>query len=121
MNLIALILAIIMVESGGNNQAFNESENAAGCLQIRPICVKDINRIIGEEKYCLNDRYDRVKSIEMFKIYTSHYYNRFKKEICQANISEFEAKARIWNGGPLGWQKDSTKKYWLLVKEQLEE
>ena len=121
MNLIVLVLAIILIESGGDNSAFNESENAAGCLQIRPVCIDDINRIVGEEKYCLADRYCRAKSVEMFEIYTSHYYNHFKKQILKANISEFEAKARIWNGGPRGWQKESTKKYWAKVKKQLEE
>lgn len=30
-----------------------------------------------------------------------------------------EARARIWNGGPRGYRKDSTKKYWKKVKEAM--
>lgn len=119
MKLIVLILAIILVESSGNDSAFNADENAAGCLQIRPVCVNDVNRILGEKKYCLKDRFNRAKSIEIFKIYTNHYYNHYRKEIDKANISEFEAKARIWNGGPMGWKKKCTEKYWKLVQEEL--
>jgi len=31
-----------------------------------------------------------------------------------------EVKARVWNGGPRGAKKQSTKKYWQLVKQALD-
>ncbi len=67
-----LILALIEVESNGNENAIGKT-NDVGILQITPIYVADVNRILGNEIYCLNCRFDRQKSIEMFEIYQSHY------------------------------------------------
>ena len=68
-----LIEAIIQIESEGNDKAFNKKSNAAGCLQQTPIYVKEVNRILGEKKYTLNDRYNRTKAIEMFNIYQNEH------------------------------------------------
>ena len=35
------------------------------------------------------------------------------------NISMSEAIARIHNGGPMGWRKESTKPYWEKVKKAM--
>ena len=115
-----LIAIIIIVESGGDIKAFNKDECAAGCLQIRPIYLRDVNSILGEERYSLEDRFDREKSIEMFEIYTSHYYKHYFAQIESIGMSEVEAKARIHNGGPRGWQKKATDSYWLKVKAEME-
>jgi len=104
----SLIAAIIQVESGGNDSAFNKAENAAGCLQIRPIMVREVNRIAGTA-YTLADRLDRKKSIEMFTIYTNHYTPCWAPELV----------ARRWNGGPRGDKKQSTAKYWHKVRSLL--
>ena len=52
--------AVIQVESRGNDLAYNERENAVGCLQIRPIMVKEVNRVLKTNKsnltFTLNDR-----------------------------------------------------------------
>tara|TARA_B110000208_G_scaffold156602_1_gene189997 strand:+ start:181 stop:651 length:471 start_codon:yes stop_codon:yes gene_type:complete len=99
--------AIIQVESVGNDSAYNKSEDAVGCLQIRPIMVREVNRLLKKRKnpkrYTLLNRWDRQKSIEMFLVFTK-------------NISKFEAKARCWNGGPKGMTKSATIKYWNKVK-----
>lgn len=113
--MLLLILAIAIVESGCNTSALNVEEDAVGYLQIRPCVVEDVNRILGNERFSLDDRYDKQASIEMFKIYTLFYYNHYKSKI---KMSEHEARARIWNGGPKGWQKSATKKYWRKVREQ---
>jgi len=55
-------------ESDNIPNAINVIEDAVGILQIRPIYLKDINRIIGYKKYKLKDRYDVKKSREMVKI-----------------------------------------------------
>lgn len=67
-----LILALIEVESNGNEKAIGKT-NDVGVLQITPVYLADVNRILGNEIYCLNCRFDRQKSIEMFEIYQSHY------------------------------------------------
>lgn len=102
--------AVIMVESSGNDKAHNLSEDAVGCLQIRPIMVREVNRLLkkrGEYRsYTLEDRWSRRKSIEMFLV-----FNR--------NVSKFENQARRWNGGPRGMNKTATIKYWNKIKRRL--
>ena len=107
-----LIQALINVESSNNDNAYHSGEDAAGCLQIRRTMVRDVNRILRRQKsqirFDFEDRWDRQKSIEIFKIYCNHY-----------NLTTPEEKARCWNGGPRGLQKLTTKRYWKKVKKHL--
>lgn len=64
--------ALIQVESEGKADAVGKT-NDVGILQITPIYVKDVNRILGEEKYDLSCRTDTEKSLEMFEILQGHY------------------------------------------------
>jgi len=108
MILLKLFIAIAIVESNLNPNAFNPKENAAGIVQIRPILVKDVNRISGK-KYTLEDRFSVRKSYEMFCIYLTYYKPK-----------TYEQAARMWNGGPKGHLKKSTLKYWKKVKKYLD-
>jgi len=101
-----LIAAIIQVESGGDTLAYNSKENAAGCLQIRPIMVREVNRLLGENKYTLKDRWSKAKSIEMFNVLRSHLKGASDEEI-----------ARTWNGGYNGKNIPETMQYWNKVKK----
>jgi len=103
-----LVNAIIHVESRGDIHAHNVSEDAVGVLQIRPIMVKEVNRVLGFDKYTLQDRWDKQKSIEMFNVIRQNTPNPTNEKI-----------ARNWNGGPNGYKKNSTLKYWQKVKKQL--
>ncbi len=107
-----LFLAVAAVESGDNIMAYNEKEDAAGVLQIRPICLVDCNRIVGYERWGLFDRYIPSASFEMFSVYTHYYMNHY-------DLSGPESAARIWNGGPRGWEKESTLAYWKRVEALL--
>lgn len=108
-----LIEAMIMVESEGNDSAYCKKEEAVGCLQIRPIMVREVNRILKIQKsdleYTLEDRWSREKSIEMFHI-VNGYHNK---------NSTYEEIARAWNGGPNWFKKGLTKRYWKRVQKQL--
>ena len=108
-----LIQAMIMVESEGNDSAYAKKEEAVGCLQIRPIMVREVNRILQIQKsdleYTLEDRWSREKSIEMFHI-VNGYHNK---------NSTYEEIARAWNGGPNWFKKGLTKRYWKRVQKQL--
>lgn len=64
--------ALIEVESENNPQAVG-SKDDVGILQITPIYVADVNRILGKEAYFLEDRTDPGKSLEMFEIMQNHY------------------------------------------------
>ena len=102
-----LIEAIIEVESGNDTLAYNSKEDAVGCLQIRPIMVREVNRLVGKDSFTLSDRWSKVKSIQMFNVLRSNI-----KEASNEKI------ARVWNGGYNGHKKQSTIKYWQKVKKQ---
>lgn len=113
-----LIRALIEVESNGRVNALGDlhlGEPSIGVLQIRKVMVDDINRILKMKKsplrYTYNDRYDKYKSVEMFYIYIDHYHK---------GEDDYEILARSWNGGPYGYKKPSTLKYWTKVSNELE-
>lgn len=113
------VSAVIYVESRGNDSAYNKSEEAVGCLQIRPIMVREVNRKLSiwnaPFRYTLDDRWDRQKSIEMFEIMAEQI------PCCEdQEFMEFaEVVARKWNGGGRGHLKKSTERYWEKIKEIL--
>jgi hypothetical protein len=104
-----LVDAVIYVESRNNPYAWNKREDACGVLQIRPIMINDVNRILKQNQYTLNDRWSKTKSIEIFNIIKEHY----------SPNGTPERIARIWNGGPNGYKKQQTLAYWHKVKQQL--
>jgi hypothetical protein len=68
-----LQLALIYTESEGNPLAVGKSGDW-GLLQITPIYVKEVNRILGEEKYSHEDAFNPEKALEMFSI-VQDYHN----------------------------------------------
>ena len=58
---IKLILAIITVESGGDNYAVGDNGNAYGCLQIWPAYVQDANEYAGTS-FTHEDAFNQKKS-----------------------------------------------------------
>ena len=118
-DLLAILLpALAIVESSGNPKAVNAKENACGLYQIRPIYLADVNRILGKEAYTLDDRFDPQKSAEIVKIYLTHYGKVYQKQT--GKTPTLEVLARIHNGGPSGWKKESTKDYWKKLRNKLE-
>lgn len=67
-----LIIALSIVESNQDSLIINHL-GATGLLQIMPIYVKDVNRILGYEKYKMSCALSATKSIEMFNIYQMYY------------------------------------------------
>ena len=110
-----VVIGMIQVESNGNDSAYNKSEEAVGCLQIRPIMVREVNRILKkqgkEHRFKMKDRWDRNKSLDMFWVWKDYHHPN----------SEDEVIARNWNGGPNGYIKKSTEKYWEKVSSCLED
>jgi hypothetical protein len=112
-----LLEAMIQVESRGNETCIGDKHlgrPSIGVLQIRPIMVREVNRILKKhkikKKYSLDDRYNREYSIEMFYIWRFYHHPNDSDEII----------ARCWNGGPKGWKRKSTKHYWNKVKKEIE-
>ena len=110
-----LVDAIIMVESNGNDEAVGDNGNAIGCLQIWKIYHTDaIERsgIGGSYKDCYNREY----AIKVFDA----YMRRYARE-AWTDPKQFDAEkvARIHNGGPRGYKKKATLKYWRKVLARL--
>jgi hypothetical protein len=71
-----LIESIIYVESRNDSTVIGEKKNAVGVLQITPVYVYEVNRILEKsdstgvcKHFNLSDRFSKCKSIEMFNIY----------------------------------------------------
>ena len=113
----SLIEALIFVESRGKEDAIGDTHLGApsiGVLQIRPIMVREVNRILKKKgakmRFKLQDRFDRDKSIWMFMIWKDYHHP----------TDGFEKIARNWNGGPNGYRFKRTEPYWAKVKKELE-
>ena len=113
----SLIEALIFVESRGKEDAVGDTHLGApsiGVLQIRPIMVREVNRILKKKgakmRFKLQDRFDRDKSIWMFMIWKDYHHP----------TDGFEKIARNWNGGPNGYRFKRTEPYWAKVKKELE-
>jgi len=101
-----ILTAIAEVESGFSD-SYNPTEKAVGLLQVRQICLTDVNRRYNT-RYTLNDMRNPVKAAHVFILYTAMY-----------NADSYEEMARIWNGGARGMKKKSTIGYWNKVKTHL--
>lgn len=112
------INALIQVESRGRDSIIGDKHlvgnEAVGALQIRPIMVREVNRILkikkSDKRFKLKDRFSREKSIEMFMIWKNYHHSD----------DEFETIARNWNGGPKGYKSSRTEKYWVKVQQELD-
>jgi uncharacterized protein (TIGR02594 family) len=115
-----LIDALIQVESRGNDNAIgdtNLTNKAFGCLQIRlPVCI-DVNRRFSTNIRPEQMLGNRPLSIDTFEKYMLIYAT--KQRIGRAVTDQ--DRARIWNGGPDGFKRDSTLGYWDKVRQQLEQ
>ena len=100
------------VESEHNPKALGdyrgETPTAFGILQIRKIAIEDVNRVYGT-KYRIKDAFNISCAEEIFKLYTDYWSTRLeKREGREATTADI---VRIWNGGPRGYKKTSTKWY----------
>jgi|TARA_B100001093_G_scaffold467421_1_gene486621 hypothetical protein len=112
-----LLNALIFVESNGDDSAIGDrhliGNEAIGVLQIRPIMVREVNRILkiqGKTNlFNLKDRFDRQQSIRMFMVWKNFHHKDSNNEVI----------ARNWNGGPKGYKIKRTEKYWNKIEKQL--
>jgi hypothetical protein len=110
-----LIAALIAVESGGNIKAVGDNGKAVGILQIHPEVVKDCNTILGKKIYRLDDRYFKIKSINMANVYLAHYCSEHRL----GRKPLYKDFALCWHYGPMGpWMRDKDH-YWDKVLEEL--
>ena len=103
-----LLSALIQIESGGNDLAKGR-HGELGALQIKPILVRDVNRIMGTH-YVHAQVTNRATATFIANAYLSHYGK---------NLSD-ESLARIWQGGPSGHKRSATRAYGKRVMRELE-
>jgi len=112
----SLVYSLIHVESAGNDSCIGDRHlviPSIGCLQIRPIMVREVNRILkvlgNTTRFKNKDRWSRKKSIQMFYIWKNFHHKE----------STNEKIARNWNGGPRGYKRKRTLQYWEKVQKKL--
>ena len=103
-----LLSALIQIESGGNDHAKGR-HGELGALQIRPIMVRDVNRIMGTS-YTHAQVTNRAISTFIAESYFAHYGR---------NLSD-ESLARLWQGGPKGLRRSFTRAYGRRVMRKLD-
>ena len=103
-----LLSALIQIESNGNDHAKGR-HGELGALQIKPILVRDVNRIMGTH-YTHAQVTNRATATFIANAYLSHYGK---------NLSD-ESLARLWQGGPRGAKKSSTRAYARRVMRALD-
>lgn len=109
-----LIAALTQVESNGKANAIGDSGRAKGILQVWQVVIVDVNRAYGT-RYTHDDAFNPVAARDICRKYIDLYAT--SKRLGRAVTDE--DRARIWNGGPSGWKKPSTLKYWAKVKAAL--
>jgi len=110
-----LVNAIIQVESNGKDDAVGDNGSAIGCLQIwKPYWfdATEHSNIGGVYRDCFKRDY----AVLVFDAYMKRYARE-----AWTDPAKFDAEkvARIHNGGPKGYKRKSTEKYWRKVLTEL--
>ena len=109
-----VLAAIRIVESNDNPDAVGDGGYSIGCYQIQKcywLDAKEFSDLDGTYLDCYNRGYaDRTVRCYMDRYATER---RLGREVTQEDI------ARIHNGGPNGYKKKATLKYWEKVKKEL--
>ncbi len=69
--------------------------------------LREINRLLGENKYTLADRSDSLKSVEMFLIFQQKYNTEF----------DLRLACHYWNYSPFQKNFKATEIYYTKVKK----
>jgi soluble lytic murein transglycosylase-like protein len=102
-----LLSALIQIESNGNDLARGR-HGELGALQIKPIMLRDVNRIMGTH-YAHAQVTNRTISLFIANAYLSHYGKHLSDE----------SLARIWQGGPKAIKRSSSRAYGRRVMRKL--
>ena len=114
--ILSLLPAIATVESNNDNHAIGDNGRSVGCLQISAACVEDVNRIY-HTAYTLDDRLDELQSMRIAQSYLTYYGHAYERRTGKKPTAE--VLARIWNGGPKGYEKSATLPYWRKVERAM--
>ena len=110
-----VLQAIRIVESNNTPSAVGDGGNAIGVYQIWESYWKDateFSNLGGKYRDCFTRNY----SIKVFDAYMKRYARE-----AWTDPAKFDAEkvARIHNGGPKGYKKTATEKYWKKCLTEL--
>jgi hypothetical protein len=92
-----------MVESSYQADAVNQAEDAVGILQIRPIMVREVNRILdmqgSPERFIYSDRLSQRQSYRMCNIFLVHQMKMYRKKY--STEPDWMTLAGSWNTGDI--------------------
>jgi hypothetical protein len=112
-----LLDAIERVESGGRLDAVGDASlahPAMGSMQIRQPCLDDVNRLACTSFSLAEVAASRTLSRWGAIVYLRHWGAVYARETGREPTAE--VLARIHNGGPRGWKRQSTLPYWEKVE-----
>ena len=108
-NIDNLLNVIAIVESDCNDNAIGDNGKAIGRYQIHKDYWTDGCEFLKVNWKYPKDAKDPIKA----KAVVCAYFQKYGKN------RTIEQLARIHNGGPKGWKKKSTVKYWKKVERNL--
>jgi len=114
MNIEALWIAVCIVESACNPAAVGDQGQAYGIAQIHAVMVQDFNQHNGTQ-YRHKDAFSVTISKRIFTWYVGHYCTAKRL----GRLPTMEDAARCWNGGPNGYKKTATIKYWQKIRRNI--
>jgi len=104
-----IIACLIAVETGGELDpltAVGDGGKAWGQLQIHQCVIDDVNKQF-DTGYTHEDALKDAKSRQICQLYLKMWCTRSRLGR-NPTPSDY---ARIWNGGPVGYRRDSTDRY----------
>ena len=116
--LAVLIPILLQVESSNNDYPPGSNDNglAKGALQIHRAYWQDGTEALGVD-WPYSDAHVRSKAIKVCRAYLTRYGKNYERKTgLKVNL---EVLARIHNGGPNGYKKKETLKYWRKVIKTL--
>lgn len=127
--------SIEWVESRKDTSAYNASEDANGCLQIRPIMLADYVRITGDQSIQHSDLIStgtsdiytaRKLSYKVAEAVLEHYMRHIERKGYEVYVKHL---VFIWNGGGSAWKRveypradnkqSNLERYWEKVQLEL--
>ena len=112
-----LLSAICKVESNCEEDAVGDNGNAIGPYQIWEIYWKDA--VEFNPSLRKNHTYEDCTNKEYAEQIVLAYWQRYATEKRIGRPVTDEDRARIHNGGPNGYKKKATLKYWKKVQKEL--
>ena len=111
-----LLSAICKVESNCDPTAVGDNGNAIGAYQIWYDYWYDAVTFKNDDELKLSDGYKSCYDKDYSEKVVLAYWERYATIKRLKRTPTDEDRARIHNGGPNGYKKDSTIKYWRKIQ-----